>query len=158
MSEGVYSILPWTSQLNALNRRSEKRQSLQKLGSSSSLQNSRNGVNGENQTPFDSNKKGTPSSTQRRRWGNPTLYRESSKSDLRRPDSTSPSILSYKKNTVSQQDPATTSKKRKATFSNFGQVDFELLKNLPPQVIPRGILKRNELSIFLDALKLGTVV
>jgi hypothetical protein len=144
--------------LNALNRRSGKRRSLQKLGSSSTLRNSRIGVIGENQTPFDSKKKGTPSSTQRRRWGNPTLYRESSKSDVRRPDLTSPPIVSYKKNTVSRQDPVTTSKKRKATFNNFGQIDFELLKNLPPQVIPRGISKRNELSIFLDALKIGIVV
>lgn len=142
----------------SLNRRSGKRRILQKLGSSSSLRNSRIVLDGENLTPFDSKRKETPSSTQRRRWGNPTLYRESSKSDVRRPDLTSPPIVSYKKNAVSRQDPATTSKKRKATFNNYGQIDFELLKSLPPQVIPRGISKRNELSTFLDALKIGIVV
>lgn len=145
---------------NALLRRPSARRSLQKLGSSSSLRKSRAGVEGDIQTPFDSKRKVTPSSTQRRRWGNPTLYRDSSKSDVRRPDLTSPPVVSCKKNTISRQDTtsASTSKKRKATYNNYGQIDFELLKNLPSQLVPRGITKRNELSHFLDALKIGVVL
>ena len=154
---------------SSLVRRSNTKRILKKLGSSaSSLKASLDGEEATDSAEFNQGinsigkTKVTPSSTQRRRWGNPALYGELSKSEVRRAHLTSPPVVSCKKVTSLRVDPwavsASSSKKRKTPNNTDELIDFQLLEKIPSQVVPRGITKRVRLSNFLDALKIGIVV
>jgi len=154
---------------SSLVRRSNTKRILKKLGSSaSSLKAPVDGEEATDSAQFNQGinsigkTKVTPSSTQRRRWGNPALYGELSKSELRRAHLTSPPVVSCRKVTSLRVDPwavsASSSKKRKTPNNTDELIDFQLLEKIPSQVVPRGITKRVRLSNFLDALKIGIVV